>query len=111
MQVERCKNCGSPNVEYAVWASPNANSIGEPFGSPGESDTEFCNHCEQHGAGIDLGHIDQHVLATRVVNKLPDHEVRAMLMMALAKRYTRDFDRLCSDYAANPDLEFPHYKE
>lgn len=44
-----CQNCGSDNVEVAMWVNPNTNAVGDVFGSWGEDDSSYCNNCQMNG--------------------------------------------------------------
>jgi hypothetical protein len=43
-----CEDCGSDNVEYAVWHNPNTEELGEAFGTFNYGDNTFCHECDDN---------------------------------------------------------------
>lgn len=44
-----CEVCGSLNVQYAVWYSPNTGETHDVFGSWNAGDNTFCADCDIEG--------------------------------------------------------------
>lgn len=44
-----CCVCGSLNVQYAVWHSPNTGVTHDMFGSWNAGDSSFCEDCDVEG--------------------------------------------------------------
>jgi hypothetical protein len=44
-----CAACGSLNVQYAVWYSPNTGAAHDLFGSWNAGDNTFCEDCDMEG--------------------------------------------------------------
>lgn len=44
-----CCVCGSLNVQYAVWYSPNSGETHDMFGSWNNGDSSFCEDCDMEG--------------------------------------------------------------
>jgi hypothetical protein len=44
-----CAECGSLNVQYAVWMSANTGETHDVFGSWNAGDNTFCEDCDMEG--------------------------------------------------------------
>src|SRR3990167_8535913 len=44
-----CTECGSLDVQYPVWFSPNNGSTHDLFGSWNNGDNQFCEDCDMEG--------------------------------------------------------------
>lgn len=44
-----CEVCGSSNVQYSVWYSPNTGQTHDMFGSWNNGDNSFCEDCDMEG--------------------------------------------------------------
>ena len=56
-----CAACGSLQVEYAVWYSPNTGQSGEIFGSWNAGDNTFCADCDMEGRNPNPSLLDSSV--------------------------------------------------
>lgn len=43
-----CTKCGGTNVQVAMWVRPNTEEILEDFGSWEETDTKYCEDCDDN---------------------------------------------------------------
>lgn len=43
-----CLKCGSANVQVAMWVRPNTGEVIDCLGSSDETDTTFCEDCDDH---------------------------------------------------------------
>ncbi len=48
-----CSECGSPNVQYAVWYRPNKKEVLDDYGSWDHPDTKWCEDCGSHQILLD----------------------------------------------------------
>ncbi len=43
-----CNECNGTNVQFVVWIEANTNKVLDDYGSPSETDTNWCEDCEDH---------------------------------------------------------------
>lgn len=54
-----CAECGSIQVEYAVWHDPNTGVTGDVFGSWNAGDNTFCVCCDIEGRDCNAPLVDK----------------------------------------------------
>ena len=43
-----CQECGSADVEVAMWVNPNTSQTNDWYGSGSSTETQWCHSCEEH---------------------------------------------------------------
>ena len=54
-----CSECGSDDIDHAMWVGVNTNEVGGVFGTWCEGDSNFCNGCDQHTYFIERREYDK----------------------------------------------------
>tara|TARA_R110002110_G_scaffold152784_1_gene345726 strand:- start:119 stop:331 length:213 start_codon:yes stop_codon:yes gene_type:complete len=47
-EVYMCVECGSEDIQVAMWVNPNTGESDDWYGSGSSAETQWCHNCEEH---------------------------------------------------------------